>query len=79
MNTSLLFLYCLKENHCVIAASVSEQSFFLYHTKIHDMVKGRLASSRLDNFVGKLQNEFEQQMAKLGTEGSVIIKRLRGT
>ncbi|XP_052088946.1 24-hydroxycholesterol 7-alpha-hydroxylase-like isoform X2 [Mytilus californianus] len=50
-------------------ASVSKTSFFKYHTKIHDMVKGRLASSRLIYFSDKLCDEFRDQLTQLGKQG----------
>ncbi|XP_060077159.1 24-hydroxycholesterol 7-alpha-hydroxylase-like [Ylistrum balloti] len=44
-------------------ASVSEESFFQFHTKIHDMVKGRLASSRLVHFHDDLCEGFNKEIA----------------
>ncbi|XP_033741242.1 24-hydroxycholesterol 7-alpha-hydroxylase-like [Pecten maximus] len=51
-------------------ASVSEKSFFQFHTKIHDMVKGRLASSRLMYFHDDLCHEFDKEInAVLSVKG----------
>ncbi|OWF39163.1 24-hydroxycholesterol 7-alpha-hydroxylase [Mizuhopecten yessoensis] len=46
-------------------ASVSEESFFQFHTKVHDMVKGRLASSRLVYFHDDLCQEFDKEIDEI--------------
>nr|XP_022293629.1 24-hydroxycholesterol 7-alpha-hydroxylase-like [Crassostrea virginica] len=51
-------------------ASVSQESFMLYHTKIHDMLKGRLASSRLSEVTPHLCQQFKERIqAVFGSEG----------
>ena len=66
-------------NHvpCVfVSASVSEESFMLYHTKIHDMLKGRLASSRLSEVTPHLCQQFKERIqAVFGSEGNIAYCR----
>ncbi|XP_052709047.1 24-hydroxycholesterol 7-alpha-hydroxylase-like [Crassostrea angulata] len=51
-------------------ASVSEESFMQYHTKIHDMMKGRLASSRLSDVTPHLIQQFKGKIQSIfGDEG----------
>lgn len=57
-------------------ASVSKTSFFKYHTKMHDLVKGRLASSRLILFSDKLCDEFKNQLELLGKQGQGDLHRM---
>ncbi|KAL3882259.1 hypothetical protein ACJMK2_028621 [Sinanodonta woodiana] len=51
-------------------AAVSEKSFFQFHTSLHDIVKGRLASSMLEPISQNLCTEFNEQLNKLGESGS---------
>lgn len=48
-------------------ASVSHESFFLYHTKIHDTVKGKLAATRLPALFSALQQEFAKGLDEIST------------
>ncbi|KAK7107491.1 24-hydroxycholesterol 7-alpha-hydroxylase-like [Littorina saxatilis] len=41
-------------------ASVTEESFFTYHTKIHDTVKGKLAAGQLTSLYPKLRQGFAE-------------------
>ncbi|XP_061176451.1 24-hydroxycholesterol 7-alpha-hydroxylase-like [Saccostrea echinata] len=51
-------------------ASVSEESFMQNHTKIHDMLKGRLASSRLSEVTPHLLQQFKERILTVfGPEG----------
>ncbi|XP_067840594.1 24-hydroxycholesterol 7-alpha-hydroxylase [Heptranchias perlo] len=51
-------------------ASISRKSFYKSHTAVHDMMKGRLAPSRLHLFFGNLSKEFHEHLVYLGTEGT---------
>ncbi|KAJ8314696.1 hypothetical protein KUTeg_006846, partial [Tegillarca granosa] len=51
-------------------ASVTEESFFKFHTKIHDMLKGKLAPSMLYLLSDKLCKQFQQQILSLGKQGN---------
>ncbi|XP_062617182.1 24-hydroxycholesterol 7-alpha-hydroxylase-like [Saccostrea cucullata] len=51
-------------------ASISEESFMQNHTKIHDMLKGRLASSRLSEVTPHLHQQFKERILSVfGPEG----------
>ncbi|XP_078617889.1 24-hydroxycholesterol 7-alpha-hydroxylase-like [Branchiostoma floridae x Branchiostoma japonicum] len=50
-------------------ASVSTESFFQHHTKIHDTIKGRLAPANLHSFCSNLWGEFKQQLEQLEHHG----------
>ena len=46
----------------------------LYHTKIHDMLKGRLASSHLSEVTPHLCQQFKERIqAVFGSEGNINI------
>ena len=49
------------------SASVTEASFFTYHTKIHDTVKGKLAAAKLTSLFSKLQKGFAQGLDQVQT------------
>ncbi|XP_059501686.1 24-hydroxycholesterol 7-alpha-hydroxylase [Stegostoma tigrinum] len=51
-------------------ASISRKNFYKTHTAVHDMLKGRLAPSRLHLFSANLYNEFCEQLLNLGAEGT---------
>ncbi|XP_013405648.2 24-hydroxycholesterol 7-alpha-hydroxylase-like [Lingula anatina] len=53
-------------------ASVKEESFFQYHTKIHDTVKGRLAPSKLGLISQQLSKGFLEQLNKSERSGQSI-------
>lgn len=54
----------------MFSASVTEASFFKYHTKIHDTVKGKLAATKLPGLFPKLQHEFAKGLDELSTPGT---------
>lgn len=46
-----------------------------YHTKIHDMMKGRLASSRLSDVTPHLIQQFKSKIQSMfGDEGRLLAK-----
>ncbi|XP_041044266.1 24-hydroxycholesterol 7-alpha-hydroxylase isoform X7 [Carcharodon carcharias] len=51
-------------------ASISRKSFYKSHTAVHDMLKGRLAPSRLHLFSANLSKEFCEHLMYLGTRGT---------
>ncbi|ESP03136.1 hypothetical protein LOTGIDRAFT_137877 [Lottia gigantea] len=56
--------------------SITKESFFAYHSSIHDLVKGKLASSQLAPMSDKLYTEFKEQLAKLPESGTIDLNRL---
>nr|KAG5706811.1 hypothetical protein BaRGS_004146 [Batillaria attramentaria] len=48
---------------------VTEKSFFTYHTKIHDTVKGKLAATKLPALFPKLQHSFGKGLDEIVTPG----------
>ncbi|KAI0208253.1 24-hydroxycholesterol 7-alpha-hydroxylase [Lamellibrachia satsuma] len=50
-------------------ASISEESFFEIHQKVHDTIKGELAPPRLETLCEKLNVTFAQQITKWGKAG----------
>ncbi|XP_050391627.2 24-hydroxycholesterol 7-alpha-hydroxylase [Patella vulgata] len=58
-------------------ASITKESFFKYHSSIHDLVKGKLAPSNLSPLMShKLYKEFEEQLGKLPSHGKMDLNRL---
>ncbi|XP_078069858.1 24-hydroxycholesterol 7-alpha-hydroxylase [Mustelus asterias] len=51
-------------------ASINRNSFYKSHTAVHDMLKGRLAPSRLHLFSANLSKEFCEHLMDLGTKGT---------
>ncbi|XP_067880746.1 24-hydroxycholesterol 7-alpha-hydroxylase isoform X3 [Heterodontus francisci] len=51
-------------------ASISRKSFYKSHTALHDMLKSRLAPSRLHLFSANLSKEFREHLVYLGTKGT---------
>ncbi|XP_051880889.1 LOW QUALITY PROTEIN: 24-hydroxycholesterol 7-alpha-hydroxylase [Pristis pectinata] len=51
-------------------ASISRKSFTRSHTAVHDMIKWRLAPSRLHLFCSNLSKEFHECIMHLGTKGT---------
>lgn len=46
-----------------------------YHTKIHDMMKGRLASSRLSDVTPHLIQQFKGKIQSVfGDEGQIVVE-----
>lgn len=54
----------------MIAASITEASFFTYHTKIHDTVKGKLAANKLTSIFPKLQQSFAEGLDSIKSKGN---------
>lgn len=54
----------------MIAASITEASFFTYHTKIHDTVKGKLAANKLSSIFPKLQQSFAEGLDSIKSKGN---------
>ena len=50
-----------------LAASVTDQSFFKYHTKIHDTVKGKLATGKLTAIFPSLRQGFADGLDDIKT------------
>ncbi|ESO89269.1 hypothetical protein LOTGIDRAFT_106561 [Lottia gigantea] len=57
-------------------ASISKESFFKYHSNIHDLVKGKLASSQLAAMSDKLYTEFKEQLDTLPSQGTEDLNKL---
>ncbi|XP_076445401.1 24-hydroxycholesterol 7-alpha-hydroxylase-like [Babylonia areolata] len=53
--------------HVQKVACVTPESFFTYHTKIHDMVKGKLAATKLSSLFASLNQGFSQGLDQLAT------------
>ena len=51
-----------------LTGSISQENFFKYHTVLHDIVKGKLASAKLPPIVESLCKEFNTQLDSL-TDG----------
>ena len=51
--------------------SVSQENFFKYHTVLHDIVKGKLASAKLPPITESLCKEFNTQLNRL-TDGNLF-------
>ena len=55
-----------------VLASVTEESFFKYHTSLHDAVKGKLAASQLASISQSLLRNFKQHLNDITTGGEVF-------
>ena len=55
-----------------VLASVTEESFFKYHTSLHDAVKGKLAASQLASISQSLLHNFKQHLNDITTGGEVF-------
>lgn len=71
-HASILWDYAIHFNWSIFfskfySASVTEASFFTYHTKIHDTVKGKLAAAKLTSLFSKLQKGFAQGLDQVQT------------
>ncbi|XP_041351276.1 24-hydroxycholesterol 7-alpha-hydroxylase-like [Gigantopelta aegis] len=55
------------QNSVQRVASITEESFFKYHTSLHDAVKGRLAASQLASISPSLLHNFKQHLDHVTT------------
>ncbi|XP_025078738.1 24-hydroxycholesterol 7-alpha-hydroxylase-like isoform X1 [Pomacea canaliculata] len=57
-------------------ASITEASFFTYHTKIHDTVKGKLAANKLSSIFPKLQQSFAEGLDSIKSKEKCELHQL---
>ncbi|KAL8619018.1 hypothetical protein ACOMHN_020716 [Nucella lapillus] len=55
------------QNHVQKVACVTPESFFTYHTQIHDMVKGKLAAAKLTSLFASLRQGFAEGLDNVTT------------
>ena len=66
---------CKRHIFLSLAGSISQENFFKYHTVLHDIVKGKLASAKLPPIMESLCLEFNTQLDRL-TDGKAYTWQL---
>uniref|UniRef100_A0A6I8NPC6 24-hydroxycholesterol 7-alpha-hydroxylase n=1 Tax=Ornithorhynchus anatinus TaxID=9258 RepID=A0A6I8NPC6_ORNAN len=58
------------QNPVYHTASISKEIFFLNHDKLYGLMKGKMSTSNMHHFFGKLVEELHEHLEYLGTEGT---------